>query len=86
MEGFYTRKALPYQLSMQFERESLFTTELIHFCGATLITSKFAISALHCFSMMFKGMIYDVDHNSSCIVQLRMYACLSLVTKMVLWK
>ena len=83
MEGFDTRKALPYQLSMQFEKESLFTTELIHFCGATLITSKFAISALHCFSMMFNGIIYEVDHYSSSTTK---DVCLRFVTKMALWK
>ena len=59
VKGFDTKKPLPYQLSMQLGQE---VPGFEHFCSATLITSKFAISALHCFWKMYKSIIYEVDH------------------------
>ena len=46
VNGFDTEKALPFQLSIMVDA-GLFKKS--HICGATLLTSKYAISALHCF-------------------------------------
>ena len=46
VNGFDTGKALPYQLSILVVTKDYLKQ---HICGATLLTSKFAISALHCF-------------------------------------
>ena len=62
MKGFATGKALPYQLSMRIERELPDGTMIGgHFCGATLIASKYAISALHCFGLQLDGIIYEAN-------------------------
>ena len=52
VNGFDTTKALPYQLSI-----SVVTKDYLkkHICGATLLTSKYALSALHCFVIMDDG-------------------------------
>ena len=46
VNGFDTTKALPYQLSISVKTKDYLKK---HICGATLLSSKFAISALHCF-------------------------------------
>ena len=46
VSGFDTEKALPYQLSILVVANKYRKS---HVCGATLLTSKYAISALHCF-------------------------------------
>ena len=46
VNGFDTEKALPYQLSILVVANKY---KKSHICGATLLTSKYAISALHCF-------------------------------------
>ena len=46
VNGFDTEKALPYQLSILVDVNNY---KKQHICGATLLTSKFAISAIHCF-------------------------------------
>ena len=52
VNGFDTEKALPYQLSIMVDA-GLFKKS--HICGATLLTSKYAISALHCFIIRDKN-------------------------------
>ena len=52
VNGFDTEKALPYQLSIMVVA-GLFKKS--HICGATLLTSKYAISALHCFIIWDKS-------------------------------
>ena len=52
VNGFDTEKALPYQLSIMVVT-GLFKKS--HNCGATLLTSKYAISALHCFIIWDKS-------------------------------
>ena len=50
VKGFDTEEPLPYQLSLEYYvTNSLWGGEWTHFCGATLITKSYAISALHCF-------------------------------------
>ena len=48
VKGSDTGEAIPYQLQLLISPQ-LYKTEL-HFCGATLVTRKYATSALHCFS------------------------------------
>ena len=48
VKGSDTGEAIPYQLQLMISPQ-LYKTEL-HFCGATLVTRKYATSALHCFS------------------------------------
>ena len=77
MRGFATGKALPYQLSMRFEYKLADgTSHKQHFCGATLIKSKYAISALHCF-MHLDRIIYEVDLYSlfTFLIQLNFCSC-----------
>ena len=49
VNGFDTEKALPYQLSILLQ---LHYYQDQHICGATLLTSRYAISALHCFIIL----------------------------------
>ena len=52
VNGFDTEKALPYQLSILLKGSLLSNYKDQHLCGATLLTSTFAISALHCFILL----------------------------------
>ena len=45
VNGFDTGQALPYQLQLVFGDQQQ------HFCGATLVTEKYATSAYHCFAI-----------------------------------
>ena len=63
VNGFDTEKALPYQLSILVVANKY---KKSHICGATLLTSKYAISALHCFIIWDKSKgpsINDVSPN-----------------------
>ena len=44
--GFDTGQSLPYQLQLVLELKG----ENAHFCGATLVSKKYATTAHHCFS------------------------------------
>ena len=46
MNGFDTGQPLPYQLQLVHELNGRKT----HFCGATLVSKKYATTAHHCFS------------------------------------
>ena len=48
VNGFDTGQALPYQLQLVFDVEGY---KKQHFCGATLVTEKYATSAYHCFAI-----------------------------------
>ena len=43
VNGFDTGQPLPYQLQLVLGRKA-------HFCGATLVTKKYATTAHHCFT------------------------------------
>ena len=45
VNGFDTGQSLPYQLQLALELNG----ENSHFCGATLVTKKYATTAHHCF-------------------------------------
>ena len=46
VNGFDTGQSLPYQLQLVLEHNG----ENAHFCGATLVSKKYATTAHHCFS------------------------------------
>ena len=46
VNGFDTGQSLPYQLQLILEHNG----ENEHFCGATLVSKKYATTAHHCFS------------------------------------
>ena len=46
VNGFDTGQSLPYQLQLALELNG----ENSHFCGATLVSKKYATTAHHCFS------------------------------------
>ena len=46
MYGFDTGQPLPYQLQLVLDING----EKSHFCGATLVSKKYATTAHHCFS------------------------------------
>ena len=46
VNGFDTGQSLPYQLQLVLE----LTGGNLHFCGATLVTKKYATTAHHCFT------------------------------------
>ena len=50
MNGFDTKEPLPFQLQLVLIPNSL---GLSHNCGATLISSKHAVSAYHCFYFFY---------------------------------
>ena len=51
MDGFDTKEPLPYQLELVLTPNS---KGEIHNCGATLISSKHAVSAYHCFAPSYR--------------------------------
>ena len=51
VNGFDTGQALPYQLQLIFD----VLGQRQHFCGATLVTKKYAASAYHCFALQKYG-------------------------------
>ena len=55
VRGYDTGKAIPYQLQLLIFSQKY--NEDVHFCGATLVTRKYATSALHCFSGVNVGLI-----------------------------
>ena len=52
MNGFDTKEPLPFQLQLVLMPNS---KGLSHNCGATLISSKHAVSAYHCFYGFFQN-------------------------------
>ena len=48
IKGSDTGEAIPYQLQLLISSKAY--KKDFHFCGATLVTRKYATSALHCFT------------------------------------
>ena len=48
VNGFDTGQSLPYQLQLVLELKG----DNAHFCGATLVSKKYATTAHHCFSLI----------------------------------
>ena len=65
--GFKAGKPLPYQLQLMMDvRLPNGTKVSFHFCGATLISKQYAISALHCFqdNMDYNMVVLSVEFSA----------------------
>ena len=63
VNGFETGKdGLSYQLMLVY---GVNDREWQHFCGATLITNQYALSAFHCFTGLIEGYLEVLSADSS---------------------
>ena len=48
VKGFETKTSLPYQLKIMYHKKIGNETQCLGYCGGTLLTSKFVVTAQHC--------------------------------------